>query len=791
MRADDAPSFATLLRRYRQAAGLTQEELAERARLSVRGITDLERGVRRAPHKETVQLLADALALAPTERATFEAAARRQAAAGPEPPHSTESRSSVRAAPGHSNLPLLLTSFVGREPEQATVAHLLGEARLVTLTGAGGCGKTRLALEVARSLLPEYGEGVWLVELAALGDPALVPQAVASVLGVRERPGQSLTASLADYLRPKRLLLLLDNCEHLVAACAELAERLLQVCPHLTVLATSREAVGIAGERAWKVPSLALPDLQAVAEQTLTCEAVQLFTQRAQAVRPAFAQTEQNAGLVAQVCRRLDGIPLALELAAARLAALSLEQLAARLDDRFRLLTGGSRTALPRQQTLRATLDWSYELLGEPERVLFHRLSVFAGGWTLEAAEAVCAGEGIAPEEVLDLLAGLVNKSLVSLEEGGVADRYRLLETMRQYARERLVAAGEAGALRDRHLAWYLGVAEQTEWPWPLRHEQAAWLGRLEVEQENMRVALAWGGAEVGRRELGLRLAAALCGWWFTRGRGSEGRRWLEDLLEGAGAAAPAVRARAVAVLSFLSWNAGDYARALALAEAAHALSSGIGDRRQAAGALGAQGQQALYLGDYTRAAATFEQLLAVSKELGDLGGVGWSWCHLGIIAHLQGDYERGAALYEQSLALLREVGDSFGVGNQLANLANVARDLGDFERAGRLHRESLAVRIDLQDKPGFMECFEGLAVVAAGQGQPERAARLFGAAEEIREAIGRPVDLADRVAHERTVPAVRAVLGEDAFHVAWAAGRAMPLEAAIVYALEHGQPPD
>ena len=433
-----------------------------------------------------------------------------------------------------------------------------------------------------------YADGIWLVELAALSDGAGVAQAVASVLGVREQAGSSLLDRLTTFLQPKHLLLLLDNCEHLLVACAALVDALLRVCPRLTILATSREALGIGGEWPWRVPSLSLPDPRGrlTLEQAAACEAVQLFVQRAQVVRPDFALSEHQVILAAQACRRLDGIPLAIELAAARLSALSLDQLAARLEDRFQLLTGGSRTALPRQQTLRATLDWSYDLLDEPERLLLRRLTVFAGGWTLEAAEAICAGEGIAPEAVLDLLAGLVNKSLVLLEEGRTGARYRLLETVRQYGREKLEAAGEAPRLRDSHLDWYLAFAEQAA----LRiggAEREVWLERLEVELENLRTALHWSSMEEGRQEAGLRLAAALEDFWYIRGYASEGRRWLEGLLERGGAAVPAgLRARAVEVLALLTYYQGDYAQAMRLFEAAHTLHSSEGNLASATWAL-------------------------------------------------------------------------------------------------------------------------------------------------------------------------------------------------------------
>jgi len=800
---DPPPTFAALLRRSRQAAGLTQEELAERAHLSARGINDLERGVRRAPRKDTVRLLADALALGIPERAAFESAARRrlviQGAGTESPGPDTPTRPPLApyrqtgpVRPG--NLPLSLTSFVGREREQAALRQALTETRLLTLTGSGGCGKTRLTLQVAATLSPSYPDGIWLIELAALSDPSLVSQAAATVLGVREMPGRPVLTSLIGFLRSRRLLLLLDNCEHLVMACAELAEALLRVCPQLTILATSREALGISGERPWIVPSLALPDPRSPpnAEQILACEAVRLFVERARIIRPDFTPTAQNAALLAEVCRRLDGIPLALELAAARLAALTLESLAARLDDSFRLLTGGSRTALPRRQTLRATLDWSHDLLSEPERVLLRRLSVFAGGWTLEAAEAVCAGEGIGPEEVLDLLAGLIHKSLVLLHEETTGNRYHLLETVRQYGQEKLTTAGEAELLRDRHLDWCLGMALRAKLgvgagesaaPNLEPHEQAAGLERLEGEADNLRAALSWSKAAGERQEKGLRLAASIPLWWLLAGHAGEGRRWLEDLLENAGKVPALLQARALLVLCFLASNQGEYTEAMRLAEMAHALFQSEGDQHGAAASRYSQGVQAFYLGDYPQATILCEEVLRAYRALADRRGESYALLGLGIIPHLQADYGRAAALYTEGLALFRELGDAFGIGNQLANLANVARDLSDFTEATRLHRESLEVRRTIRDRPGLAECFEGLAVCAAAEGQPHRAARLLGAAEALREAIGRPVEQADRAAHDRVVPAVRAALGEDVFVAAWAEGQALPLEEAIAYA--------
>ena len=392
-----------------------------------------------------------------------------------------------------NNLPIQLTSFIGRESEIAEVEGLLAETRFLTLTGSGGCGKTRLGLQVAAGLVEQFPDGVWVVELASLSDPDLVPQETASVLGVREGQSGSLMDTLLNYLKSRGMLLMLDNCEHLIDACRTLADTLLRSCPNLKILAASREALGIAGERAWRVPSLSLPDpqnLETLKASTLTqYEAVRLFIDRAVAVQSSFAVTERNASALAQLCHRLDGIPLALELAAARAKVLSVEEISARLDDRFRLLTGGSRTALPRQQTLRSAIDWSYNQLSEKERVLFNRTSVYMGGWTLAAAEAICAGGEIEEYNILDLLTSLVDKSLVVTKEEEGRTRYYLLETVRQYARDKLLESGEGVDLRNHHLEWYLDLAERSE-PGLRGPDQVEWQKRLEIEHDNLRTAL-------------------------------------------------------------------------------------------------------------------------------------------------------------------------------------------------------------------------------------------------------------------------------------------------------------
>jgi predicted ATPase len=422
-----------------------------------------------------------------------------------------------------SNLPAPITSFIGRERELADIQQFLAAARLVTLTGAGGVGKTRLALRAAAEAAGGYADGVWLVELAPLADPALVPHAVAAALGVRDKAGLPLRQTLKQWIGAKRTLLLLDNCEHLAEGCADFVEDLLGGCPSLQVLATSREPLGASGEVVWRVPSLDLPDAHTAAttDQVNAHAATQLFVERARAARPDFVVTSQNASAIVELCRRLDGIPLAMELAATRIRLLSIENISARLDDRFRLLSEGRRTAPPRQQTLRATLDWSYALLEDSERQLFNRLSVFAGGWTLEAAEAVCAGEGIDPADVLNLMGRLVDQSLVMADERGSQVRYRLLETVREYAAEKLVGSGVSAIIGGRHRDWFLAQAERSRWD-IFDPDHVAWLGR---ELDNFRVALRW-SIQRGEVEVGLRLANATSAFWYQVGAYTEGRSW-------------------------------------------------------------------------------------------------------------------------------------------------------------------------------------------------------------------------------------------------------------------------
>ena len=683
------------------------------------------------------------------------------------------------------NLPIQLTSFVGRTREIRKVRDLMAAARLVTLTGIGGCGKTRLALQVAADSLEEFADGGWLVELATLFDDALVAKAVASALGVPEQPGRALSEMLVDRLRPRSLLLLFDNCEHLLVATAQLADTLLQACPRLRILATSREPLGVPGEVVWRVPSLSVPDptQPSGAEDLMQYESVRLFIDRAALGEPGFRVTRHNAAAVVQATHRLDGIPLAIELAAARVKNLAMDVIASRLDDRFRLLTGGSRTALPRHQTLRATLDWSYDLLSEHEQMLLRRLSVFMGGFPMEAAEEVCGGEGVDQADVLDLVTRLVDKSLVLYDEPGGRPRYRLLETVRQYSLGRLEATGETATVQRRHRDWFWRFAEgadrQLRGP-----EQEIWLERFEAEHDNLRGALEWSRRAQDAAEAELRLAGALYWFWFTRGHWAEGRRWLERALERGDEASPRALPKVFHAATNFAWRRGDYDLARELGEKGLALSRELEDTENCAWLLHHLGIVARRQGDYERARALAGEGLALSRELGDKHLIGVQLSQLGLVARYQGDFDRATSLNAESLALFREAGDKWSIAYALRNIGCVALHQGDCEQAEPSFCESLVLCGLVGDRWITEECLEGLAEVAALVGEHERAARLFGAAEVLREFLDFHPAAPDQALHDRCVASTRAAIGDAALTGAWAAGRAMTRHHAVEYAL-------
>jgi non-specific serine/threonine protein kinase len=684
------------------------------------------------------------------------------------------------------NLPAQLTSFVGRRREIDEIRRLFETSRLLTLTGAGGCGKTRLALQVASELLNAFPEGVWIVDLAPLANPDLVPYSVAAILKVQEGPNRPLVDGLCSYLQSRRILLVLDNCEHLIAACAQLAEALLHAAADVRILATSREALGLSGETVWRVPSLSLaePSQRLPAEALLQYEAVRLFAERARAVDATFSVADANAATVAEVCRRLDGIPLAIELAAARLKVLSIEQINNRLNDRFRLLTGGTRTALARQRTLEATVEWSYNLLSKTERRLFARLSVFAGGWTLEAAEEVCAGGTIKKTQMLDLLSQLVDKSLVNVENDAIGNRrYRFLETVRQYGRERLLRSGEAGRIRDLHFDFFLTLAQRGE-PELIRASQAAWLTRLQLDHDNLRSALDWSLAGTTRGDRGLELAAALFWFWLKRGHLSEGQQRLELALAVGQESSPSLRAKALVGLWHMTYFQGDYASTSVHMEKSLTLGREANDLWAIAFSLFGQALVAVELEKPERAV----ELAVESQAAAHASGVPWiQSLPLFVFAYSatqEGDYDRAGMLFEEGLRLHRQTGDKFPMGIALADLAEVRVLQGRHREARELAREGVLVCYEIGDVRGTAWCLESLAVAHAAVGQPARASRLWSASEELLKSVGAFLPLNYKWGRERYFDDARRALGEGAFQAAASEGRAMSLTQAVEYAL-------
>jgi predicted ATPase/DNA-binding winged helix-turn-helix (wHTH) protein len=732
-------------------------------------------------------------------------------------------------APRPGNLPAQVTSFVGRERELNDVRRALASTRLLTLVGPGGVGKTRLALELASAALEHYADGVWVIELASLTDPGLLPTTLLGTLGVPEEPGRSLAATLADALRSKQMLLVLDNCEHLVDACATQAAALLRSSPHLRLLAVSRESLGVPGETVWPVTPLTLPDLDSPPGELERYDAVRLFAERAGSYRPDFALTPENAGAVADLCRRLEGVPLALELAAARVKAFSVAQIVARVGDSLELLTGGGRATVARQRTLRGSIDWSYDMLSDPERALLRRLSVFAGGWTLDAAESVCSEDegGRAterrPAEIFDLLARLVDKSLISVEEGRAGVRYRMLEAIRQYAGERLRGAEDAEATMDRHRNWCVRLAEDAE-EGLAGPEQIAWLRRVDAEHDNLRAAMQYDLGSPGAAEGAMRMAAALLQFWHTHGHVSEGLRWLEPAAVRGASAPLEVRAKALLAAGLLTCDQGDYPRGLALYEESLALRRQSTDRHAIAATLRRLGVAAVVVGDHERARRAIEESLVTSRELGDRRGIASAVMYLGMLAHGRDDYERASAHYEESLAMHRDLDDrrqigillvnlgdtalkrdeldraaafleeslevsrdlgfKQNVGHALGSLGEVARMRGDYERAVVCFREALETFQGLGDRRGVAYALESFAQTAAARGLSAMAMRLAGAAAALRDASTIALGAPESAALERGLEPARIALGPAEAERARTEGRAMPIARAVAHAL-------
>jgi non-specific serine/threonine protein kinase len=725
------------------------------------------------------------------------------------------------------NLTLHLASFIGRRDERDDVARALREHRLVTLTGAGGCGKTRLALEVGHGLLAEYPDGVWLANLAGVSDPARVVPSVATVVGVQEEPNRPLVDSLVDHVDGRRLLLILDNCEHLLAACARLVDDLLARVESPRILTTSREALGLAGEVVLRVPPLAVPAFGTppVLEELRRVESVRLFVERAAAAASGFVLTGENASDVSRICRRLDGIPLAIELAAARIRALPPAEIGRRLDDRLDLLAVGPHAVEPRHQTLRALIDWSHDLLSEKEQTLFRRLSVFAGEFDIDRVETVCAGDGIDRGDILTLLSHLVEQSLLEVRSGRrreASPRYRMLETVRAHARDRLAESEDEAMVRRRHREHFAEVAERSV-PGLTGPDQTRWAERLEASHDDLRAAID----DCARSDVprSLEMAGALGRYWFVRGRWSEGRDLMTELLGRPEAAAgTAGRARALSWTGWLLYWQGEFSGANSVLEEALSIFRGLGDRTGIAEALNNLGAVAMGLGELERSRDCHQEALAIRRRTDDRRAIAVSVHNLGEVYLARGEHEKARAAFEESLSLFRSVEHMMGVADSLSALGQIAEHFGDLERArahheeslanrrdrgdpmgtaeslrqlGRLSmrrgdladahallRESLAIHRELGDRTNVASGLEALGELAARDGRAARAARILGAAAALREEIRAWSSAGDRERLEQAVVLTRKALGGERFDAERRAGQAMPIEEAVEFAL-------
>ena len=821
---DDSASIGHLLRRHRLAAGLTQEQLAERAGVSVRGVSDLERGLHRTPHAETLRRLVEALALDTGERAALQALREE---AGPRRPVADQSQAPRRR--WAASLPLPLTSFVGRAQQVDELRRLMRRERALTLVGAGGVGKTRLALHMAGATQSDYAAGACLVELAPLAEPQLLVETVAAAFGVREQPGRPLLQTLAAELGTHHVLLVLDNCEHLVDACAELVRQLLGACPRLGVLATSRESLGFAGETVWRVPPLGLPDDggQPSRDALFASEAVSLFVERATAARADFTLDELNAAVVAQLCQLLEGLPLAIELAAAWVSSLVPRQIVARLDELLGLAPKARAGVPARHRTLRAAVDWSYSLLTEQEQRLFNRVSVFAGGWTLGAAEAVCAGadDAIQPAEVVALLARLVDTSLVQVDFGLDEARYRLLEVLRQYGRERLAATGETELTRTRHAAFCVALATAAA-PELWRPAVDTWQAKLERELDNLRVALRWliGRGEAAQAQ---RLGAPLARFCQVGNYLSEGRAWVAEILALPGGEGSVEHARvligaglldtylaniqeaqanleqgvevsrvagdetALATglygLGFLAWGRGDYETVRRVADEGLTVSRRAPHPPFEALHLFLAAVATIETGDRVTARALANHSVALATDVGYVRAVPMALSVLGWLGLLDEDHATAASTLERALALFDQVGFPVGTAWALGLLSRVAAAQGEAQRAVALASKGLQLALALKLNARVPWCLEELAGGLASTGQLEPAVRLTAAADRLRRQSGIRALPTQEILLARWLEPTRVALGPRA-DTAWAEGVTLSPQQAIAVALSLGE---
>lgn len=692
-----------------------------------------------------------------------------------------------------TNLPIPVTNFIGRKRELNEIRQRLSSTRLLTLTGPGGSGKTRLAIQIGTDLLDFFKDGVWWVDLAALTEKTLIPDSIAKSLGVIETAGESLNDTLVSFLGSKHLLLLLDNCEHLLESCAHIAGFLIEKCDRLAILATSRESLNVKGEHIWRVPTMSLPDPQHLSLTDLLqdYEGIRLFVDRARAVHPEFNLTEQNASFVTQICSRLDGIPLAIELAAARTKVIAPEEIAARLDDRFQLLTSGPRTVPPRHQTLQAVMDWSYALLSENEQKLFRSLAVFSGSWSLQAAETVCSASGhLEKIEVLNLLSNLVDKSLVTCEtDQNGRSRYRMLETVRQYAFDTLVRSGELNEIQNHHLHYYLMLVEAAQ-PhlgfFLTDSETVSWLRVFAPEHDNLRAALRFCESNPIHAEAGLRIAGNLHWYCLVHNHLSEGRTWIEKILFNKEVVSKTVQAQAYLTVGFLACWQGDFPAAHPNLQTSLEKFEELNDRSGAAFSLHGLGFAANGLGEHIEAGRCFERCLQTAREIDDKWLISIALHFIAIGTSFQGRHELARSQFEESIRFMKEGhGTAQGIAFSEFHLGRIARIHGDFVSAQTHLAEGLNLFVRIGDRRGIGYSLFGFACLAQVQEDPDRAARLFGAVDAIRENLGSLLESVLHVEYEQTRETAQAVLGKERFHAAWSAGHGIPLDHAIQFALQ------
>jgi predicted ATPase/transcriptional regulator with XRE-family HTH domain len=779
-------SFGYWLRLRRKALDLTREALADRVGCSVSTIRKLEDEERR-PSAQIAELLAEIFKIPTNERPAFLRFARGDWRSTPSSrDEEAPWRASSQALTLHprSNLPATFTSLIGRDKDIAAVHDYLTNPgiRLVTLIGAPGIGKTRLSIASASKSRADFPDGVFFIALVSLDHLSLILTAIAQALWFVEKSDLPAEKRIREGIGNKRMLLVLDDCEHLIEDIAPLASSLLSACPRLKILTTSREALRIPGEWLYSVPALDMPKEYSIVDIETISEfpALLLFAERARAARSDFTLNAESIQAVASICAQLDGMPLAIELAAARVKTLSLEQIAARLDDRFALLTSGSRIAPSRQQTLRAALDWSYELLTETERELFRQLSVFVGGFTMDALESVAQLDS--NRSVLHVLSRLVDKSLVTVEQRDTV-RYQLLETIRQYAGEKLQESGNARWSHDRHLAFFLMYTEKAE-PHILSAEQRVWANRLEIEHDNLRAALRW-SLESDQAKAGLQMAGALAWFWQNNGHLREGSRWLEKMLTSNHGVRGTEQAKALRASSKISRDMGDYNRAKALADSSIKLYREIGDNQGVGLALIELGATLHYEGNREKAIELLQESLYLLQSTREMWGIAYAQVLLGDAWFRLGDIERAATQWEACLRLTRELGDYSLMAWSNGGLADVARLRREYNRAIEMFKESLKLYRELGNKSEPPFTLEALGLVAAALGKLQHAARLWGAAASWREAINEPLPLTYQRDYAASVTQARTQLGEEVYAFAWSEGYAMSPEQAIALALE------